>query len=154
MSVSGVGGPRVPPSTTTRADTAPRAAAAAPAETAQRATGHSQVSEFEGAEQPQRTAEKPLTDEELQQVDAWAKGLVDNAGYSPEAADRMKTEVLKRMGEFVKNNPNATPEQLAEQMGKAASGARAEEMFNQNWLNQMMSQIQQRAKEALSGLFR
>ncbi|HEX8440584.1 hypothetical protein [Archangium sp.] len=153
MSVSGVGGPRVPPST--RSESTQRATAAAPTATEQRATatGHSQASEFESSA-PTRTQQKPLTDEELQQVDAWAKSLVDDSGYSPEAAGRMKAEVLKRMGEFVKNNPNATTEQLGEELKKSASGARAEEMFNQNWLNQMMSQIQQRAKEAMSSLFK
>ncbi len=79
MSVSGIGGPRVPPST--RSESTQRTTAAAPTATAQKATGHSQVSEFEGSE-PTRTAEKPLMDEELQQVDAWAKNLVE-AGFSP-----------------------------------------------------------------------
>ncbi len=66
----------------------------------------------------------------------------------------MKAEVVKRMGEFVKNNPNATPEQLAEELKKASSGAQSGEMFNKNWLDQMISQVQRRAKEAMSSLFR
>jgi hypothetical protein len=110
------------------------------------------VSEFEGS-QPQRTEQNPLTGEEMQQVDAWANKLVE-AGFSPEAGTRMKADLVKRMGEFVKNNPNATPEQLAEEFKKAASGAQSEEMFNKNWLDQMINQVQQRAKEALSGLFK
>jgi polyhydroxyalkanoate synthesis regulator phasin len=152
MSVSGIGGPRVP-SSTPRSESTQRATATAPKATEQRATGHSQTSEFE-APKSTRTEQNPLTAEENQQVSEWAKSMVEAGGFSPEAGDRMKADLIKRMGEFVKKNPDATPEQIADEMKKAGSGAQAEEMFNKNWLDQMMNQIQQRAKEALSGLFK
>jgi hypothetical protein len=151
MSVSGVGGPRIPPSI--KSEATQRATTAAPAATAQRSAGHSQVSEFE-SDQPKRTEQNPLTAEENKQVGDWAKQMVDEANYSPEAGDRMKAEVTKRMTEFVKKNPDATPAQVAEEIQKAQSGAQADEMFNKNWMDQMVSKIQERAKEAMSSLFK